>query len=76
VLKNPSKRVIQALAALESDPDFKEVLAWLEESRNTFMLDGFYTKDEVQSRWFQGAGQAVTEFLDKAQLARETLRKF
>ncbi len=76
MLSNPSKRVLQALATLESDADFKEVVAWLEESRKTFALDGFYTKDEVQSRWFQGAGQALTEFLDKASAARETIRKF
>lgn len=76
MLTTPSKRVIQALATLESDPDFKEVVAWLEDSRKHFSLDSFYTKDEVQSRWYQGAGQALTEFLEKAQAARETIRKF
>jgi hypothetical protein len=76
VLTNPSKRVIQALAALESDADFQEVIAWLQDSKNHSVLDGLYTKDEVQSRWYQGAGQVLTEFLDKAKLARETIRKF
>lgn len=76
MLTTPSKRVIQALASLESDPDFQEVMIWLEDSRQHFSLDGFYTKDEVQSRWYQGAGQALTEFLDKAKAARETVRKF
>lgn len=76
MLNNPSKRVIQALATLESDADFQEVVAWLQDSKNHFALDGFYTKDEVQSRWYQGAGQVLTEFLDKAKSARETIRKF
>jgi hypothetical protein len=76
VLTNPSKRVIQALAALESDADFQEVIAWLQDSKNHSVLDGLYTKDEVQSRWYQGAGQVLTEFLDKAKSARETIRKF
>lgn len=76
MLINPNKRVLQALATLESDADFKELVAWLEESRKHISHDGFYTKDEVQSRWYQGAGQALTEFLEKAKAARETIRKF
>ena len=64
MLITPSKRVIQALATLESDTEFQEVVAWLEDSRKHFSLDGFYTKDEVQSRWYQGAGQVLTEFLE------------
>lgn len=76
MLSQPTKRVIQALATLENDNDFQEVLAWMQDSLDNISKDGFYTKDEAQTRWCQGAGQVITEFLDKARTAREVIRKF
>lgn len=76
MLTHPTKKVLQALASLEGNPDFQTVLAWLQESTETIARDGFYVKDEHQARWHQGAGQALTELLDKARNARETVRKF
>lgn len=76
MLTHPSKRVIQALAALEGNGDFQEVIGWLQETLNDVARDGFYAKDEHQARWHQGAGQVLTELLDKARTARETARKF
>ncbi len=76
VIEQPSKRVIQSLANLESDNDFKEVVDWLNRSLQQIKHDALHTKDEVQTRWYQGAGQAIDEFLIKASQARETIRKF
>ena len=76
VIEQPSKRVIQSLANLESDNDFKEVVDWLNRSLQQIKHDALHTKDEVQTRWYQGAGQALDEFLIKASQARETIRKF
>lgn len=76
MIEQPSKRVIQALATLESDADFKEVKEWLAHSLQQIQHDALHTKDEVQTRWCQGAGQVLDEFLTKANLARETIRKF
>lgn len=76
MLIHPNKRVLQALASLEGNADFQEVMAWLQDSVQTVARDGFYVKDEYQARWHQGAGQALTELIDKANNARETVRKF
>jgi len=76
VLTHPTKRVLQALATLEGNADFQEVMAWLQDSVQTIARDGFYVKDEHQARWHQGAGQALTELLEKSSNARETVRKF
>lgn len=76
MLLQPNKRVIQALAALESDPDFKEVFNWVAASLNQIDRDCRLTKDEVQTRWLQGASQALEAFISKAIQARDTARKF
>lgn len=76
MLIQPSKRVIQALATLEHDNDFQEVLTWLQASLDSISKDGFYLKDDAQTRWHQGAGQVITEFIDKANTARDVIRKF
>ena len=76
MLVHPSKRVIQALATLQSDADFKEVLAWLNESLTQIDRDCRVTKDEVQTRWLQGAGQVIGDLLSRSANARETIRKF
>ena len=76
MLANPSKRVIQALATLDSDVDFQEVVAWMRESLTQIDRDCRLTKDEVQNRWLQGAGQAIDGLLTRAASARETIRKF
>lgn len=76
MIEQPNKRVIQALATLESDADFQEIKDWLARSLQQIKRDALNTKDEVHTRWYQGAGQALDEFLTKASQARETIRKF
>jgi hypothetical protein len=75
LLNHPDKRLLQALANLESDTDFKVVKDWLYASLNQMYIDGSYAKEDHQARWFQGAEQVLSELLDKAEHAREALRK-
>ena len=76
MLTHPNKRVLQALATLENDTDFQEIVKWLQESKEQIATDSFYVKDEYQARWHQGAGQVVMEFIEKAKTARDSVRKF
>lgn len=75
MLNHPDKRILQALATLESDTDFKVLKDWLYASLNQMYIDGSYAKEDHQARWFQGAQQAIAELLDKAEHAREAIRK-
>ena len=76
MIEQPSKRVIQSLANLQNDNDFKEVVDWLNRSLQQIKHDALHTKDEVQTRWLQGAGQTIEDLLTRATSARETIRKF
>jgi hypothetical protein len=75
MLLKPPATVISALSSLEGNSDFEEVCKWLNDSLNDIRTLNDSTKDEVQSRWNQGASQVLAEFLNKKQTARETLRK-
>jgi len=75
MLNHPDKRILQALASLEGNTDFKVVTDWLYASLNQMYIDGSYAKEDHQARWFQGAQQTLVEFLDKAEHAREAIRK-
>lgn len=75
MLSKPDQQVLSALAALEGNPNFETVRAWLVQSRQDLYANSCITKDEVLSRWMQGAAQAVDEFLTKAQQAPEVIRK-
>lgn len=68
-------RVLAALASLDGNSEFEEVCKWLEESLATIRKETDVTRDEVQTRWHQGASQALDEFLTKKRTARDTLYK-
>lgn len=76
MIAQPDKRVIQALLNLDGNPDFDVIKQWLGTTLKDLHENGAYTKDEIQSRWNQGAAQLVMEFLKKADTARETIKKF
>ena len=76
MISQPDKRVIQALAVLDGDNNFEIVKQWLRTTLEALNKDGPYSKDEVQTRWNQGAQQMLLEFLEKADHAQETIRKF
>lgn len=63
------------MASLDGNSDFEEVCKWLEDSLGAIRLFNDSTRDEVQTRWNQGASQAIAEFLEKKRTARDTLRK-
>lgn len=75
MLAKPPIKVLASLASLEGNHDFEEVCKWLEESLEQIRSENDSTKDEVQSRWNQGASQALAQFLEKKRNAREILRK-
>jgi hypothetical protein len=75
MLEKPSPQVLSALAALQGNHNFEVVRAWLEQSRQALYVQSCETKDEVLSRWKQGAAQAVNELLTKAVEAPEVMRK-
>lgn len=75
MLVKPPITVLASLASLEGNHDFEQVCAWLEESLDHIRIENDSTKDEVQSRWNQGASQALAVFLEKKRTAREILRK-
>ena len=75
MLSRTPDRVLAALASLDGNNDFEEVCKWLEESLDTIRSETDVTRDEVQTRWNQGASQAIDEFLKKKRSARDTLYK-
>ena len=76
MLKRPDQKVLNALAALESNPQFEDVRKWMEESLQDLYVQTTETKDETLSRWSAGAAQAVREFVRYSEEARSILQKF
>jgi hypothetical protein len=74
VITSPNKQTLLALAALDGNTDFTTVLDWMKSDLNRLYVDGSYAKDEAQARWHQGAQQWLSEFIDKAANARDTVR--
>lgn len=66
-IKQPDERTKKALARLQHDPDFREVLAWLEHSNAELDRAKRQTMDGVMLRMQQGAAAAVGQFIDFAQ---------
>lgn len=75
MLKQADTQVLSALATLQGNPQFETVKSWLRESLQDLHVTTASTKDEVLTRWNQGAAQAVAELLDKAENATTVLRK-
>lgn len=75
MLSKPPVRVLAALASLDGNSEFEEVCKWLDESLAELRTHTAYTKDEVQTRWQQGATQVLEELLEKKRGARDTLYK-
>ena len=75
MLQKPPVRVLAALSSLDGNSEFEEVCKWLEGSLAELHTQTAYTKDEVQTRWMQGATQVLDELLTKKRTARDTLYK-
>jgi hypothetical protein len=70
MLNKPDQRVLSALAALEDDHNFSAVLEWLESSLGELDAATRTTKDEVLTRWNQGAAQCLADLVGTARSAR------
>jgi len=75
MLKKPSPQVTAALAHLEGNLQFETIREWLTESLQDLYRSSTHTKDDVLSRWQQGAAQAVEDLLTKASEAPEVIRR-
>lgn len=75
MLQKPSEQVLSALASLQGEPRFEAIRQWLEQSLQNLYRESTQTREEVLSRWKQGAAQAVEDFLDKASNAQDALRR-
>lgn len=75
MLPKTPNTIVAALASLEGNSDFEMVCKWLDECLRTIRVETDYTRDEVQTRWNQGASQVLDDFLTRKSLARETLYK-
>ena len=75
MLNKPDQRVLSALAALEDDHNFSVVLEWLESSLGELDVATRTTKDEVLTRWNQGASQALAELVGAAKNARSAMNR-
>ena len=76
MINQPDKQTINALAQLDGNLHFELVKQWLRTTLDALNHEAPYSKDEVQTRWSQGAQQLLIEFLEKADHAQETIRKF
>ena len=75
MLKKPDTQVLNALASLQGNSNFEAIRSWLEASLQDLYVTSSITKDDVISRWNQGAAQAVAELLEKAKEAPEVIRR-
>lgn len=75
MLTRPTERILSALTSLEGNKDFAVVLDWIKQSREDLVVAGMHSKEEVLSRWHQGAYQALDALIQHAEKARNTLRK-
>lgn len=76
MILQPDKQTINALSQLDGNIHFEQVKAWLRNTLRVLHEATPYVNDEVQLRWQQGAEQVLQQFLDRADNAQETIRKF
>lgn len=75
MLVKPDQRVLSALSALEHDRDFQVVLMWLTTSLDELRRANDSTKDEVLTRWNQGAAQTLTSLIETTKKSRDVLAR-
>lgn len=75
MIKTPDKRVIEALAMLEHNGHFQDIVEWLNESKLDTEARLIEERDEVETRRLQGAGRDLTEILKHAAEARQLINQ-
>lgn len=71
MLQRPDLRVAQALSALEHSVEYQVVLSWLQANLDEIRINNDSTKDEVLTRWNQGASQVLFDLIDASKNARQ-----
>lgn len=69
------RRLLQAFATLEHEPDFKVILDWIRSRRDAARSGNDAMKDETIVRWNQGKAQLGTEIISLAETARAKLNQ-
>ena len=74
MLKKPDERVISAFASLEGNHDIEVIKTWIVESKQELVKLSMESRDDVLTRWHQGAYQALDFLSDYAGRARSLIR--
>ena len=75
ILKKADLPLLKSLSVLDGDPNFQVVLEWLTSSLNELHTYNATTKDEVLTRWQQGACQAVGDIIQTTQGSKAALSR-
>ena len=75
MLARPDLRVSQAFASLEHSVEFQVLLSWLQANLDEIRKNNDSAKDEVLTRWNQGAAQVLADFVDFSQNAKLTISR-
>lgn len=68
------KKLLEALVSLVNNPDFKIYTEWLTENEAMLSKDNYFTPEETQLRWKQGALQTLSDIQNKIRSAYENLQ--
>lgn len=71
----PDRRTLEAMSSLQGDPDFEIFMAWLAASRDEQVNKALVEREDVLSRWAQGAAQELREITRTVGSAREVIHK-
>lgn len=75
MITRADRRVLEALAHLENNERFKDLLAWISKSKEETLAALIDERDADTVRRLQGAAIDLTEILRVAQEARNLLKK-
>jgi len=71
----PDERILGALTALQSDPNFKMFFEWLDRSAHAQAHSSTMVREDVDCRWMQGRTQELRELCKFIVFAKEDLEK-
>lgn len=71
MISKPDKRVMQALAALRSNENFRVFSLFLADCLERTHEEGDIAHEEFRVRWHQGAAQDLTELLKLIEMSRK-----
>jgi hypothetical protein len=75
----PTQPVLESIAALIYNNDFKKIVAWIRESEAIITKNNITVADELQLRWNQGKLQNMNDILravDEVLILLEAYRQY